>query len=359
VEHWIRTYAGGDLIAASTLQPGLTWFETSFGVWAYAAVDGYDVTLGGPLCDPTERPEMLRRFLARSRRPILFYLREPMLEHLESTGLRCAGIGIDRHVDIPALLADPHPIVRGALRKAQKAGFRLRPIALAQLDASDRRRLEHITARYLAHAQMRVEMAFLNWPMSHADEGLRQVYALEKFDREHQGMFGYAVLNPIFDRGQQTGHLLDIVRFEPTKLWGVWLATVHALARELHERDEQLSIGFVPLHRVQPAPRAASRTLQAQFDWMVRYLSTTQYLRRLRELKDAIPGPEEQRYVASYTRVAPTVLHAFLRAMNVRFGPLFGPRLLRVIGQGVHARVRDKLPAWASRSTSRRGSASS
>ena len=112
-------------------------------------------------------------------------------------------------------------------------------------------------------------------------------------------------------------------------------------------RGEQLSIGFAPLHRVQPAPRAASRTLQAQFDWMVRYLSTTQYLQRLRELKDAIPGPEEQRYVASYTRAAPTVLHAFLRAMNVQFGPLFGPRLLRVLSQGVRARVRDKLPAWA------------
>jgi lysylphosphatidylglycerol synthetase-like protein (DUF2156 family) len=355
VENWIRTHASGDLIAASTLQPGLQRFETSFGVWAYAAVDDFDVTLGGPLCEPADRPEMIRRFLARSRRPILFYLREDLLELLEPTGLRCAGIGIDRHVDIPALLADPHPTVRGALRKAQKANFRLRPITLAQLDARERRRLEDITARYLAHAQMRVEMTFLNWPMNHADAGIRQVYALEKFDREHQGMFGYAVLNPIFDRGQQTGQLLDIVRFEPTKLWGVWLSTVHALARELGERNEQLSIGFAPLHRVQPAPRAASRTLQAQFDWMVRYLSTSQYLQRLRELKDAIPGPEEQRYVASYTRAAPTVLHAFLRAMNVRFGPLFGPRLLRVLGQGVRARVRDKLPAWPSKTTSPRG----
>lgn len=335
-DHWIRQYAGGDLIAASTLQPGLQWFETSFGVWAYAHVDGFDVTLGGPLCDPGDRSDMLRRFLARSRKPILFYLREDLLALLESTGLRCAGIGIDRHVDIPALLADPHPTVRGALRKAQKANFRVRPIELAQLGISERAKLQQISERYLAHAQIRVEMAFLNWPMSYTNPGPRRIYALEKFDREHQGMFGFAALNPIYDRGQQTGYLLDILRFEPTKLWGVWLSTVHALAHELGQRGEQLSLGFAPLHRVRPAPRAGSRTLQAQFDWMVRCLSSAQYVKRLRELKDAIPGPEEQRYVASYTRAAPTIFYAFARAMKVPFRP----RLLEALGQGVRTQVR-------------------
>ncbi|HVH97381.1 MAG TPA: phosphatidylglycerol lysyltransferase domain-containing protein [Enhygromyxa sp.] len=355
MKSWIRDYAAGDLIAASTLQPGLQWFETSFGAWAYASVDGFDVTLGGPLCAPTDRAEMIRRFLARSRRPILFYLREDLLELLEPTRLRCAGIGVDRHVDIPTLLANPHPTVRGALKKARRAGFRMRPIELAQLDPDARAQLQRISARYLAHAQVRMEMAFLNWPMSYTDAGPRRVYALEKFDREHQGTFGFAVLNPIFDRGQRTGYLLDILRFEPTKLWGVWLATVHTLARELGERGEQLSLGFAPLHRVRPAPHAGSRTLQAQFDWMVRYLSTAQYLQRLRELKDAIPGREEQRYVASYTRSAPTILRAFLRAMNVRFGPMFVPRLLEVISEGVRTQVRDKLPGWASSGTSRTG----
>lgn len=245
-DHWIRQYAGGDLIAASTLQPGMQWFETSFGVWAYAAVDGFDVTLGGPLCDPSDRSEMIRRFLARSRKPIL------------------------------------------------------------------------------------------NWPMRYTDPGPRRIYALEKFDREHQGMFGFAALNPIYDGGQHTGYLLDILRFEPTKLWGVWLSTVHALARDLGQRGEQLSLGFAPLHRVRRAPRAGSRTLQAQFDWMARGFANTQYVRRLRELKDAIPGPEEQRYVASYTRSAPTVFYAFARAMKVPFRL----RLLEAIGQGMRTQIR-------------------
>jgi lysylphosphatidylglycerol synthetase-like protein (DUF2156 family) len=350
---WVREFGGGDLIAASTLQTGLQWFETSFGGWAYAKVGDVDLTLGGPLCAPEDRPEMIRRFLGFSRRPILVYLREDLLALLEGSGLGCAGIGVDRQVDLEALLGDPHRSVRGARKQAARAGLRLRPLEI--LDPPTRRRLEAITARYLARASVKVEMAFLNWPMDYGAAGLRKIYALEKFDREHQGMFGYAVLNPIFDRGRRTGYLLDILRFEPTRLWGVWLATVHALAAALAGTGEQLSLGFAPLHRVRPAPRAASPVLQVQLDWMVRYLGTTPYLQRLGELKDAIPGPEEPRYIASYTPVAPVVVHAFLRAMKVRVSSLLGPGLLRVLGEGVRAQLRGKLAPWSAKPTSRPG----
>ena len=335
-EAWVRAHADGDLIAASTLQPGLRWFETSFGGWAYADVAGHQVTLGGPLCAPADRRELLARFLARSRRPILMYLREDLLPLVAAHGgLRCAGIGIDRHVDVPALLAAPAPEVRAAARKAARAGFRLRPLELAALDPSERQRLDQITARYLARSQVEVEMAFLNWPMSARPEPLRRVYSLDKFDREHQGSFGYAVLNPIFADGRRTGWLLDILRFEPTRLWGVWLATVHALAEELAAAGEGLSIGFAPLDQLRPAAHAPSRALQAQLDGVARYLGSVRYLRRLRELKRLIPGPAEPRYLASYTRVAPVVLYAFFRAMRVPIGPMLGPKLVETLAEGL------------------------
>jgi phosphatidylglycerol lysyltransferase len=329
-ESWIRRYADGDLIAASALQPGLQWFSTSFGLLPYRRVAGIDVTLGGPLCEPADRPELLRRFLSWSRRPILFYLREPTLALLDDSGLHAAGIGIDRHVDLDALLREPSKPVRGALTRARRAGFELRPLALERLDASTRARLEQITARYFAHAAVPREMAFLNRPMSYEPDGLRRVFALIK----HDGMFGYAVLNPIFAKGKRCGWLLDILRFEPTRLWGVWFSSVFALAQLLAQEGEALSLGFAPLHRVRTAPHARSRALEAQVDWMVRYLSTTSYLSRLRELKDAIPGPEEPRYLASYTRSLPTVLYAFLGAMGVAIQSLLGPGLLEVLREG-------------------------
>jgi lysylphosphatidylglycerol synthetase-like protein (DUF2156 family) len=333
-EPWIRRCGDGDLIAASTLQPGLQWFSTSFGLLPYRRVAGVDVTLGGPLCEPRDRPELLRRFLSWSPRPILFYLREPTLALLDGSGLHAAGIGIDRHVDLEALLREPSKPVRGALTRARRAGFELVPLALERLDTHTRARLDQITSRYFAHAAVTREMAFLNRPMSDEPDGLRRVFALVKHDREHDGMFGYAVLNPIFADGRRQGWLLDILRFEPTKLWGVWFSSVVLLAQLLAQEGETLSLGFAPLHRVRAAPHARSRVLEAQVEWMVRYLSTTSYLSRLRELKDAIPGPEEPRYLASYTRSLPTVLYAFLGAMGVEIRSLLGPGLLEVLREG-------------------------
>jgi lysylphosphatidylglycerol synthetase-like protein (DUF2156 family) len=333
-EDWVRRYGDGDLIAASTLQPGLQWFSTSFGLLPYRRVAGIDVTLGGPLCEPRDRSELLRRFLSWSRRPILFYLRAQTLALLDGSGLHAAGVGVDRHVDLDALLREPSKPVRGALARARRARFELRPLALERLDAHTRARLEQISARYFARAAVSREMGFLNRPMSYEPDGMRRVFALVKHDREHDGMFGYAVLNPIFAERRRCGWLLDILRFEPTKLWGVWFCSVFALAQLLAREGEALSLGFAPLHRVRSAPHARSRVLEAQVDWMVRYLSTTSYLARLRELKDAIPGPEEPRYLASYTRSLPTVLYAFLGAMNVEPGSMLGPGLLEVLREG-------------------------
>lgn len=339
----IQAHGDGDLIAASALQPGLRVFETSFGVWAYHRVRGVDVTLGGPLCAAHDRATMVRRFLATSRWPALVYLRAPMLEHLAGSGLRCAGIGVDRHVDLEALRARPSKPVRGAVKKARKAGLELRELDLARLDAATRRRLDAITSAYLERAAVNTEMAFLNWPMSAGADDLRRVYALHKHDREHHGMFGYAVLNPIFTAGRQTGWLLDILRFEPTRLWGVWLSVVHALAEIAAREGMQLSVGFAPLHKVTPAPVAGSRALQAQIDWMVRYLSTTPYLLRLRELKDAIEGPEEARYVASFTRCAPILVAAFLEAMAVPLPSLGLASTMRILGEGARLQLRQRM----------------
>jgi lysylphosphatidylglycerol synthetase-like protein (DUF2156 family) len=336
-EAWVRRAGGGDLIACATLQEGLSCFETSFGFWAYRRVWGMDVTLGGPLCAAADRGEMIRRFLSRSRRPILCYIRDDLVRALEGTRLHCVGMGVDRHVDITALLRRPAPEVRGALKKARKAGLSLTPVNLATLPASLRARLDAISARYLAHAECCLEISFLNRPMSLFPDPMRRVFLLEKHDREHDGVFGFAVLNPVFDDGVVTRYLLDILRFEPTRLWGVWPTTVYLLAERLAAEGVGLTLGFCPLHHVTTPPAAASAWLGAQVRWLVRYLSSAQYLTRLREMKALIPGPEEPRFIASFSRSALVTLFAFMEASGIGFHVLFGPDLLRVMAAGLRA----------------------
>lgn len=334
----VRRFGAGDLIACSTLQEGLSWFETSFGAWAYRRVWGMDVTLGGPLCEPRDRSAIIERFLARSRRPILCYLRGDVLRDLDGSGLACAGMGVDRHVDLPRFLAAPAPEVRGALKKSRRARFAVRELDLSAIDRALRERLVALNTRYLERAECTVEMSFLNRPMSYEADGLRRVFVLEKHDREHDGVFGFAVLNPIFDTGAITGYLLDLLRFEPTRLWGVWPSVVHTLAERLASEGVGMSLGFAPLHRVRH-PRGGSRVLGAQIDGLVRLVSSAQYLRRLRELKDLVPGAEEPRYFASFSRSAVVNLFAFMEALGVGFGYLFGPDLIKVLGEGLGLRA--------------------
>ncbi len=332
----VRRFGAGDLIACSALQDGLSWMDCSYGAWPYRRVWGIDVTLGGPLCDPSDRPAMIERFLSRSRRPILCYLRDDVVRALDGAGLASAGMGVDKHVDLPAFLASPAKEVQGALRKSRRARFAMREIDLGTLDSRLRARLREINARYLAQAECTREMSFLNRPMSYEADGLRRVFLLEKHDREHDGAFGFAVLNPIFDRARTTGYLLDLLRFEPTRLWGVWPSAVHTLAAQLASEGMQMSLGLAPLHRVRH-PASASRVLSAQMDGLVRLVSSAAYLRRLRELKDLVPGAEEPRSFASFSRSVLTNVFAFLEALDVRFSYLFGPDLLKVLGAGLRA----------------------
>ncbi|MBX3271043.1 MAG: DUF2156 domain-containing protein [Sandaracinaceae bacterium] len=289
--------------------------------------------LGGPLCDPADRAEMLRRFLRVAPRPILFYLREPLARACAEAGLHTAGIGCDRSLDASALLDAPPKEVRGALRHADKLDFSIEETSWA---AVDRARLDAISRAYLARAEITKEVGFLVRPMSYEDDGTRRVLLLKHGART----FGFAVLDAIWRDGRVEAWLLDLLRLERTRQWGVWLSTVHGLAARLRAEGARLAVGFAPLHGLVHPP-GASRALSWQLDAMERRLSNAKYLRRLYALKAALPGAWEPRSVASFTRAAPRILHAFTEASGVGARYLLGPDLVRVIWRGFGGAARD------------------
>lgn len=322
---------GADPISWSTLQPGLSYFETSFGYVAYQRAAGFQLTLGPPICAPADREEMVRRFLSAAPRPLFFYLQEDAARLAAGLGgarFHLCGMGIDKVLPLSSGSAQPvHPRVTGALKKAARARFEVAEVRPSELGAEDRARLEAITRGYLRRSAVPVEMRFLNRPFQvDAGSGLERTFVLR------QGadcrVFGYVALDPYFASGQVAGYLLNLIRFEPTRLWGVYYSAVAGLVGLLQgEGRRELSLGFCPL--VEVDTHGCSPPLARQVRWMERRFGEVAYLARLRELKEAFPGLTPQRYFVTPSRwVAPAVL-AVVRACGVPLLWMLGPQLLR------------------------------
>jgi lysylphosphatidylglycerol synthetase-like protein (DUF2156 family) len=186
----------------------------------------------------------------------------------------------------------------------------------SELDSEARARVDAITRAYLRRSSVPVEMRFINRPLTLEDDGLARMFLLRQGAEAR--VFGYAVLDPYFEGGRAHGYLLNLIRFEPTRLWGVYYSLVATLAARLREEGvPQLSLGFCPLYGVDT--EGCSPVLSRQVRWMERRFAGVDYLARLREMKDAFPGGTPQRYFVTPSPWAVTTLLALLRACRVPF----------------------------------------
>jgi lysylphosphatidylglycerol synthetase-like protein (DUF2156 family) len=319
VRHELVRAHGSDPISYSTLQPGLSYFETSFGYIAYQRAFGFDLTLGPPVCAGPDRTELIQRFLRDRKRPLFFYVpREVALLVAELGGsrFRVSGMGVDKVMTLDGPASELHPRVRGALKKAERGGFTVIEAHPATLGTEERARLESITRSYLQRSAVPVEMRFLNRPLAFDGDGLARLFVLRQ--GADASVFGYAMLDPYFDGGRVQGYLLNLIRFERTRLWGVYYSAVSMLASRLREEGiGQLSLGFCPLTGVDT--EGCSPGLSRQVQWMERQLAGVEYVARLREMKEAFPGHTPQRYFVTPSPWAVTTLLALLRACQVPF----------------------------------------
>lgn len=338
--HRLVKMYGEDSIAYSTLQADMYYFERSYGYIAYRKALGVDITLGPPVCAPEDRQKLMEAFLSHSKKPVFSYISNDTLSLMKDSGLYCAAMGIDRHVDITQLLRQPNKIVAGAIKKSNKANFQLQDLDFSNCSPGKIERLNTISKNYFKNAQCQFELSFINRPMQYDNDGMSRTLALCKYDKEHNGMFGYAVLNPNFVQGQVKGYLLDIIRFEPTRLWGVWLSTVWHIANMLGREGYALNLGFCPLYDLQNPPFGSTAWLNWQTRCASRLLRHSYYVQRLFELKSQIPGWQEPRFFASHSSNLVKNLLAFLNASGMRTRQLFGPELVRSIVAGVNLKVR-------------------
>lgn len=332
----MRAY-GSDPISYSTIQPGMSYYDTSFGYIAFVKAFRFDITLGAPICAESERADMIRRFLSAKRRPLFCYVdanSAALVREFGGPRFHSCGMGIDRVLPLDAAPAGYEARVAGALKKAVRAGFGIVEARFSELSEAQRARLASITGVYLKRSAVPVEMRFMNRPFSCDDDGLSRMFLLQQGTAGE--IFGYAVLDPYFDKYRVIGYLLNLLRFEPTRLWGVYYSTVTALASLLRgEGIRQLSLGFCPLAGI--STEGSSPALSGQMQWLARQCAGVAYFNRLREQKEAFGGLTPQRYfVTPSAWLAPAAL-AFLRACGAPFTAMVAPKLYRAAVAGSDA----------------------
>jgi lysylphosphatidylglycerol synthetase-like protein (DUF2156 family) len=314
----VRAY-GSDPIAYSTLQPGLSYFETSFGYIAYAQAFGFAMTLGPPICAESNQAELIERFLRHHQRPIFFYVRKDianLVMQLSGRRFHMSGMGIDKVLPLDMTSDKQHPRVRGALKKAQRGNLKVLEVRPSELRRVERERINAITRSYLQKSAVSVEMRFINRPLSFLDDGFARMFVLQQ--GPEASVFGYVVLDPYFDKGRVQGYLLNLIRFEPTRLWGVYYSAVTMLASKLKaEGIEQFSLGFCPL--VDVNVDGCSPWLSRQMSWLEQKYANIEYFARLREIKEAFPGLSPQRYFVTPSPWAVTAVLALIKASGVPF----------------------------------------
>jgi len=342
---WVKQH-GYDPIGCALLQKNLRYFETSYGILAYRRVLGMDITLGAPICADSDKKELVSQFLSRAKKPILNYLSKHDVNILSGIDLKCVSMGSDRWVDLPQFTQNPVPSVRGAVNKARKASLRMTEIDFDGEDSKIKNKLDEINRSFLSRAKYNKEMSFINRPFSWDADGLGRLFTLEKYDSEHQGVFGYVVLNPYFNRGRVEGYLLDIIRFDQTRLWGVWLSVVSQLASIMLQEKVKLSLGFCPLHRVDDDIEE-HRGLQWQVKILSRLLRSVHYIEALTKRKNLIQGYNCNRYMLSYTTASWQPMRALLAACEVRTPALLSFELFRSISKGMRHNHQGMEPSKA------------
>lgn len=295
---------GTDPISVSTVQPGLSYFDTPHGYVAYQRAFGVALSLGGPVCAPEHELTLAQRFLDEVPDAALFYVNERVARGVTGFNFRAA-LGCDRVLDLQRDDTFSGAQAQSARRKADRAGFHLEP-------TRDVAFLKRVSAKALERSVVPYEMRFLNRPMTYANEGPSHVFALAT----NNGPFGYAVIDPYFEAGEVKGYLLNLLRFEPTKLWGVYLAAVQAIADRLKaEGVRELSLGFCPLARLDLD--GSSLVMRPQLKWMQKKFGQLDYLARLCDMKSEPNGRWASRYLVTRTPQLLTPMLSFLELTGV------------------------------------------
>ena len=313
----------------ATLQPGLAYQEQrggggdGGGYLAWRPALGSAVALNDPVAQPGRDVTLACDLMTQHPGAAFVNITEGFGQRLVAATQRrllFAPIGTERILDLDRPGLRDRKEVRGARKKARKAGWRFEEARFARLDEATRRRLAQINDGFLRRSQAGRELPFIARLMVLDEEPDVRLFLMYHGDRGRpEQLFGFFTLDPWFRDDRLVGAQLNQVRFEPTRIWGVYLSIVHDLIDLLRaEGLEHLALGACALHEIElPHGLPSSLTHQLSLRGAQRLADRFHSMSNFTHMKLLFPGRSIRRFIAAPQRNPLVPLLRLLRAAHI------------------------------------------
>jgi lysylphosphatidylglycerol synthetase-like protein (DUF2156 family) len=319
--------------AYAALQPDLDYFDGAGGFVAYRRALGAPVVLGDPVAAPGHLRELLGAFVAQEPAATFVNITEPLGHLLDEVGAgryRFVPFASEKLVDVEVAAETMAKPVRGAMKKGRRGGLRLEEVDLDALSASRRRRVAAIDARFLARSTAGRELDFIARALELRSEPGVRAFLMHHSDRGDERLFGVCTLDPFFSGGRLVGAQLHQIRFDRTRIWGVYLCVAQRLAALLADEGlDFLSLGGCAFHRAgEPHRLPAAPLYEAARMLASERADRFHSMSNFTAMKLLFPGPTIRRYIAGPSTNPLLPLLRFLRASRIIWWPGDELRLL-------------------------------
>jgi lysylphosphatidylglycerol synthetase-like protein (DUF2156 family) len=207
----LREWGDYSLAYSVATQPRLEYFGDARGFLAYGSRFGYTFVLGDPLCAESDKPELLREFLARFRSPAFVQVGESTARVLQDLGFKVNEIGVDTRLDLGSysFAGKDKEWIRYAANWVARRGYCIEEGLISSREAE----IEQISEQWRKTRTIsRKEVRFLNRPMPMIDEeDVRRFFYISPEGKVEAFVF----FDPLFEAGKLIGYVTCIKRRTP------------------------------------------------------------------------------------------------------------------------------------------------
>jgi Phosphatidylglycerol lysyltransferase, C-terminal len=291
---------GNFTMAYSTLQPGLTYFESHGGYLAYDRSLGVDFVLADPVAPAENHRAIIAEFLKSHPRTCFCQVSKPTAAILSDLGYYVNEIGADIELDLPNYdFSGPKKSkFRQAANKVEREGYRIEELTASEVDPAA---IERLCTSWRATKTVKREARFLTRPFDfEAEPEVRKFYLVSG-----QGeIVAFVAFDPICEDGRVIGYSPAIKRRDPNAPTGAEEAICKFAIERFHcEGMAIVRLGLLPLYQVEKSEFRESHYLRKVFQLLFQHGDRWVYsFRGHADFKHRYRGETQKVYFATYTR---------------------------------------------------------